>query len=438
MKMGTMRWMCLAVTAASILATTTPASASADYVFLIDSTGTMGRLGWGEPTIEQVKVFVDHLSPGDRISVYRYGEEPSSMLATYPMAVTGEASKTSIKEALRSVFDAERTDMTRGLELAWSERQKVLPGWFGDEADRAERSAYIVVLTDGKLIPVYNDWSKYDQIYRASRTRLLELASLFGDEGVAIHTIGLGPADKVDGDLLRDVAERTGARYHHAASSDAVAGAFSEVTSDIVAARMTTHTPQKTNVAAGNTGTVSSPSSLFDDARADDSAPTGTVVGTPDHRALAPGGALYVTVWQWANAGIALLLGFVALGSYRRKMWAGYFTRPLGRQTVRVRGYLKRVGFDSPGVISARPHVSIENLGLPSIPVGKGARFLNELDETLVEFIGTEDGTPPVLRYVRGSVKVDGEELLTETKLRDGSTIELESSTYVYLRGKRK
>ena len=425
MRTVAIRWMCLAVTAASLFVATTPASAAtaagSDYVFLIDGTGTMRQHERGEATAEQLKAFVDRLSPGDRISVYRYGEAPSSMLATYPMAVAGESSRTSIKEALKFVFNADRTDMTRGLELAWSERQKVFPGWFGDGAERTGRSAFVVLLTDGKLIPVYRSWSQYDQVYSESRKRLLELASLFGDEGVAIHTVGLGPAEKTDGDLLRDIAKRSGGRYYHAPSSDALAGTFSEMTSDIV---------------VGSTGIKPRLLSIFDSARAADSAPTRTAVESSVRPPRTFPGDLHITLWEWSNAAMALLLGFVALGSHKRQSWATHFTRPIGRREIRVKGYLRPV--DPPGITSARACIPIENPGLPAVEVGKGTQFANDLRETLVEFIGTDDGTPPVLRYVSGSVKVDGEELLTERKLQDGSTIELERWTYMYLRGSRR
>jgi ribosome-associated protein YbcJ (S4-like RNA binding protein) len=54
-----------------------------------------------------------------------------------------------------------------------------------------------------------------------------------------------------------------------------------------------------------------------------------------------------------------------------------------------------------------------------------------------VEFVGTTDGSPPLLRAESGIVTVEGE-AATARKLRDGDVIEIEGLRYQYLRGNRR
>jgi hypothetical protein len=151
--------------------------------------------------------FIDTLAPGDCVTFLGYGEDAQPLTSEYPIVIDASMPRDAVKRALNPVFDDNRTDITRGMELAWSERELVFPRAIA--GGRGAATGFVVLVTDGKLIPVYDDYSQYDRIYRASRARLLELAGLFGGVGVQVHTVGLGPSGTIDGDLLKEIAAAT-------------------------------------------------------------------------------------------------------------------------------------------------------------------------------------------------------------------------------------
>jgi hypothetical protein len=168
--------------------------------------------------------------------------------------------------------------------------------------------------------------------------------------------------------------------------------------------------------------------------RVGDCAPSG------DGEAEGPSGSLLagfpVEFCNQCAAAIAILMGAVALGTERRSRWvAPFFGHLFGTGPSRVRGYLRPV--DAPGTMTARANVGLENPGLSSVKVGVGTPFIETLRETVVEFVGTKDGSPPELKVEKGTVLVDGEEVQSR-KLEDGDVIELEGQTYKYLRGNRR
>ena len=101
-----------------------------------------------------------------------------------------------------------------------------------------------------------------------------------------------------------------------------------------------------------------------------------------------------------------------------------------------MKGYLRRVLPE--GVIAAHRNIPIENPGLPVLEVGLGTDYAAELRETLLEFAGTTDGSPPLLRALKGSVRVAGEPVEEVRALVDGDIIECEGKAYKYLRGQRQ
>lgn len=137
-----------------------------------------------------------------------------------------------------------------------------------------------------------------------------------------------------------------------------------------------------------------------------------------------------------AAAVIAIFIGVVAIGTERRQRWvvplAGHL---FGTGAKRVRGYLKPV--DTPGRMTARPNVGLENPGLDSVRVGAGTPYINNARDTVVMFVGTKDGSAPELRVEKGTVKVQGE-VVEEWKLEDGDLIEIEGFAYRYCRGQRR
>ncbi|MCD4690682.1 VWA domain-containing protein, partial [bacterium] len=207
----------------------------ADYVLLIDCTGTMQHAGRGTATLEVLESFVASLNKGDRVTVYGYGEEPFSALASYPVMIDLPTTPETITEALHLPFTADRTDITRGLELAWEERATVFSRALSGGGAAPSGSAYVILLTDGKLIPIYDDFARYDEIYRGSRAQLRRLGKLFAEVGIPIYSVGLGKAEKVDGELLAQVSESSGGAYRHAASSNRLQGVFESLMEDVIA-----------------------------------------------------------------------------------------------------------------------------------------------------------------------------------------------------------
>jgi hypothetical protein len=336
----------------------------------------------------------------------------------------------------------------------------------------------VILLTDGKLIPCYDDYSEYDRVYARSRARLLELGELLGEAGIPVHAIGLGPADKIDGALLEDVAWKSGGDYVHAPTSADLGRAFRELTSAVTAGRGSTG-------AAGTAGSVVEAStggdsesdselaqkpvealSFIQDEAATSAATTGSepapegamgARGAPAELGVAAAGVPRTTpkrsspgvnaaraafrdfagtVQETIVGVLGVIVGFVAIGVQRRQSWTHAFTRPLLRREIRVKGYLKPSYPD--GIIGARSCIPLENPGVPTLEVGEGADFGGDLPGTLVEFIGTVDGSPPTLKVVRGAVLVNGQPVKEEQALGDGDLIELAERPYVYLRGSRR
>jgi len=453
---------------------------AADYVILVDCTGTMRYQGRAEAALEAVRDFMGSTSPGDFITVYGYGEEPYPALPEYPARVDCDYSGLAISEGVSLSFGADRTDITRGLELVWEERELVLPRAL--ETARAEEAAgsCVILLTDGKLIPCYDDYSEYDRVYARSRARLLELGELLGEAGVPVHAIGLGPADKIDGALLEDVAWKSGGDYVHSPTSADLGRAFRELAPAVTAGRGSTS-------AAGTVGSVVEAStvggsesdyehaqkpvealSFIQDEAAASSAATGSepapegamgARGVPAELGVAAaGGGPRATTPKRSSPGVnaaraafrdfagtvqetivgvlGVIVGFVAIGVQRRQSWTHAFTRPLLRREIRVKGYLKPSYPD--GVVGARSCIPLENPGVPVLEVGEGAEFGDDIPGTLVEFIGTVDGSPPTLKVVRGAVLVNGQPVEEEQALGDGDLIELAERPYMYLRGSRR
>ena len=203
------------------------AAGGMDYVLLVDNTGTMTYQGRGDATIEALRLVADLAQPGDRVTVYSFGEKAVPVLSGRTLTIAGPPSQEELRAQVAFSFDANRTDITAGVELAWTDREAIFQKLAGTAS--SNRPAAVVLLTDGKLVPVYDDYAKYDSIYHASRKRLRELASLFGQAGIPIHTVGLGSAKRIDGDLLDDIARRSGGTYHHVPRSDDLVRTYGDI-----------------------------------------------------------------------------------------------------------------------------------------------------------------------------------------------------------------
>jgi len=419
-----------------------------DYVLLVDNTGTMKYGNRGEMTLQAIRGFIDQTRSGDRISIYRYGEQSASVLRSWPVTITDRASKDHLKGQLSFTFSADRTDITSGVERVWEDRDKVFPNRSKSASDRS----VLILMTDGKLIPNYTDYSQYDSVYQKSRARLHELAGLFGKDGVTIHSIAVGRKDKVDGDLMKAVAAKAGGSYFYVASADGVPAAYESTLAERPAAvaetspaiREQTETPGD-DVAADRTASFSGGDGQNDEGSdsglrlADEASASEKTAAGPEHGKRARGSiaeGFPINVCNRIAAGLAVLVGVVAIGSEKRKKWAAHFTTDLfGTGETRVRGFLKPV--DPPGIATARPCIGLENPGLDHVKLGVDTDMPANCKNIVVSFIGTKDGTPPTIHVEEGSVTIDGE-AVEQQKLKDGDVIEIEGLQYQYLRGNRR
>ncbi len=394
-----------------------------DYVLLVDNTGTMRYGGRAESTLAGLEAFIGQMVPGDRVSVFSYGERVQPVLADYPVLISGGESKRWVVEQLRFSFDEDRTDITAGLERVWNERDRLFPRHGDSPGGRSSSWAAVVLLTDGKLIPVYDDYSHYDAVYVQSRKKLASLSEQLGRLGIPVHVIAVGKREKVWADETVRIADASRGTFHLVEDATELP--------DIYAGLADSSRPEDISP---DTASCDSGVDLFDSASA---------AGGPETRDRKPY-TLSASWLQYVPAGLferyagilAIFVGAVAIGVDRQKRWALAFTRKMGRPELRVRGYLRPV--DPPGVFSARPIVGLENPGLPSVKVGLDTPYIDHVSETLIEFVGTSDGTPPTLVVEKGRVLVEGEVVEDKRKLRDGDIIEIEKVCYRYLRGSRR
>ncbi len=445
-----------ALFAACVLTAIVPQGASAapsgsDYVLLVDCTGTMQYGSRGVATLEAIEQFVGSLNQGDRVSVFGYGEEPFAAMASYPVTVGSQAERKALCASMNLPFTADRTDITRGLDMVWQEREKVFSRALSGRTEAIEGSAYVILLTDGKLIPVYTDYSRYDAIYGQSKRRLRELGGLFAEAGIPVYTVGLGKAEKVEGELLTQLSTASGGTYRHAASSGKLPGVFDDLMGDVIGQSVAVaQVDEPVDMSAIEVGgeedlmvadpmptTEQESSGAFLGGIVENASASETAKPNRAEAALAKSfGSVGRQVYQSVLGVLGVVMGFVAIGIHRRQAWTGAFTKPLLKKEIRVKGYLRRVLPE--GVIAAHRNIPIENPGLSVIEIGVGTDYAAELTETLLEFAGTSDGSPPLLRAIKGSARVAGEPLEEVRALVDGDIIECEGKAYKYLRGQRR
>ncbi len=391
-----------------------------DYVLLVDNTGSMKYGERAENTVEGLRVFVGLMKPGDCVSIYSYGEKVVPVLKNQPVYITDDASKQSVRNQLKFSFDADRTDITAGVERVWRERGTLFPTRKRPSGGQGQSNAVVVLMTDGKLIPVYQNYSRYEAIYRDSRKALERLAEQFGTEQIPIHVVGVGRKEEdVAGSLMRHVARKSNGTLHYVPDAPEIAKAYMEIM----------------DITGGSAG-------IYGDF-AFDLSDTGAVTASWGRQSR----TAYKRTASWVQylppglleryaSFLALFVGIVVLGVERKKPWAMAFMRTLGKSETRVRGYLRPVS--KPGIMEARPIIGLENPGLASVMVGVDTPYADHCRETSMEFIGTTDGSPPELRIEQGCVMVEGEEVEESRKLKDGDILEIEQVLYKYLRGSRR
>ncbi|MCK4914571.1 MAG: VWA domain-containing protein [Candidatus Eisenbacteria sp.] len=406
-----------------LCAASTAAGYGVDWVVLVDNTGTMRYQSRGVMTVKAIKEFVSLTEPGDRISICSYGERSVSVLPNHAVVIEDESSKDYVRAHTKFGFNADRTDITAGLEYVWRMRAHFFPGLEAGDGKGAD--AVIVLLTDGKLIPVYSSYARYEATYDRSRRRLLELASLCAEQGIRICTIGLGRSSKVDGELLTDISTRTGGTYRHVAAASGVAEAYRAIASE------QRPSPPVEVVEAPRTPELQDAVTASETSESPRETKVKHVGARPSSASSA-----FSSEFCLGSAGIlAVFVGMIAVGTEKRKKWAMRFTTAIfGTGEMRVRGYLKPIDVD--GIASARACIGLENPGVESVRVGSGTSFIPQI-EAIMEFTGTKDGSPPELHVEGGRVTVEGKAVTTR-KLKDGDVVDIEGLRYQYLRGNRR
>lgn len=406
-----------------LCAASTAAGYGVDWVVLVDNTGTMRYQSRGVMTVKAIKEFVSLTEPGDRISICSYGERSVSVLPNHAVVIEDESSKDYVRAHTKFGFNANRTDITAGLEYVWRMRAHFFPGLEAGDGKGAD--AVIVLLTDGKLIPVYSSYARYEATYDRSRRRLLELASLCAEQGIRICTIGLGRSSKVDGELLTDISTRTGGTYRHVAAASGVAEAYRAIASE------QRPSPPVEVVEAPSTPELQDAVTASETSESPRETKVKHVGARPSSASSA-----FSSEFCLGSAGIlAVFVGMIAVGTEKRKKWAMRFTTAIfGTGEMRVRGYLKPIDVD--GIASARACIGLENPGVESVRVGSGTSFIPQI-EAIMEFTGTKDGSPPELHVEGGRVTVEGKAVTTR-KLKDGDVVDIEGLRYQYLRGNRR
>jgi hypothetical protein len=414
--------LCAAAVAAPLACGAASDHGGVDFILLVDNTGSMRYGHRGEGTLQGLAAFADVTSAGDRVSAFSYGQDVVPLFEDYPLLIEDGPSRQVLREGLSLPFTADRTDIAAALERVWEEREILFRGR-GDASETERPSDGVVILmTDGALVPVYDDYAQYDRIYAEKSDRLRDIARRLGAMGVPVHVLAVGPASKVDDDLNRYIAEASGGTFALIEDPFAVREAYTGIVADArkkIAAREEPAEP------VGSTPGVSW---MTDAAYAAERPPYRRSSSFVEY---IPEG-----MFERYAAIMAVFVGVIAVGVDKRKPWAMPFVRSVGGSDVRVRGYLRPV--DPPGVFSARPIVGLENPGLASIKVGVDTPYVTHARATVVEFKGTNDGTPPEIVVEQGTVLVEGEEVQGLRKLRDGDLIEIENVLYRYLRGNRR
>jgi Mg-chelatase subunit ChlD len=156
----------------------------ADVVLAIDTSGSMedpsreGGVTKIDAAVAAARDFVNRLElPDDQASLVTFDSE-----ARLDQELTGDRQK--LLEALDRVETATGTRIDLGLEKSLEE--------LTSERARLDQNRVIILLTDGRS-SVPNE-------------QVLEMASRCKDERILIFTIGLGTAEDVDYQLLREVA----------------------------------------------------------------------------------------------------------------------------------------------------------------------------------------------------------------------------------------
>ena len=413
-------------------------------VVLMDETGTMRFHGRASASVDATQDVIGELEPGDWLSVYGYGEGARALAGVCPVQILGSDSRERAASGTSFFFDDDRTDITAAFELVWSDlesaRQSGEP-W-------SELNTVILLVTDGKLIPVYDDYSKYDSVYRRSKRTLLELASSLGKKGIPVYAIGIGSSESLDEELLSSIASRAGGVFVEVGRASELRDACADI---VVSAERLLASDAPGSTRASAHGARAKPEAEHDGSggiswteAAEASERTSGALLEPEARETACDesrpisliGCLPPGMFERYAAALAVVVGIVAVGIQRKRAWASVFTREMfGGGQVRVRGYL--VPVDPDGITTARPNIGLENPGVESLKIGTGTPYAAYVTDTVIEFFGTRDGTPPILNVERGDVRVDGKVIQT-AKLDDGDLLEIEGFVYRYLRGNRK
>ena len=182
-----------------------------DVVLIMDRSGSMG---WEIPTrISQAKNaandFLGNLGAEDQSAVVSYASE-----VTLNKELSGDHSAT--QTAVSSLRAKGGTNIGDAIYLSNQE--------LGSARTNPQAVKTAILLTDGRATCPYYDSSMYGMCGFVEDDEdiayTLDAASIAADLGYKIFTIGLGEQYKINEEMLREVAEITGAEYYHAPNSE--------------------------------------------------------------------------------------------------------------------------------------------------------------------------------------------------------------------------
>ena len=180
-----------------------------NIVLLIDRSGSMS----GQKITDaknSAKLFVDLMQVNDMAGVVSYSDSP---IVNYQLAeIVSEATKTIIKNAIDGISSGGMTAMGDGLRTSYNQLIT-----YGDE----DSPQAIVLLSNG-----WHNWGMehpYDVIPDIQA------------KNIRVYTVGLG--SDADEALMRNISDRTGGKYHFAASSAELQEIYNDISAAITGAQ---------------------------------------------------------------------------------------------------------------------------------------------------------------------------------------------------------
>lgn len=177
--------------------------AGLDLVFVIDVSGSMVTTDPDRRLMEELFQYTESLSSDEnRVGVVPFSDRLTENL---PLTILSEEGMQTVGNYLKNLtYTDTDTDIGLGISAALD--------LFGDVNEASvPRRRRLLMVTDGIIdLPEAMDEQKAEKDSLSSALMAVEKAE---DQGICIDAMGLGERDKVDGNLLGYMAERTGGSF---------------------------------------------------------------------------------------------------------------------------------------------------------------------------------------------------------------------------------